>query len=179
MVSPQRLAALLGAAALTLQPVAAQAQSSCVTETEVSALTIYSVPSLLQAVRLRCGTELSTSGYLARRGDALASRYTALQGRVWPNAKSGLLKIVASKGAGERQNLDTLANLPDNAVRPLIDALIVQEIQPKIAVNQCGRIERAIEVAAPIDPEMAGGLLGAIVGLANPDEIPICPFRRS
>ena len=43
----------------------------------------------------------------------------------------------------------------------------------------CGRIERAIEVAAPIDPEMAGGLLGALVGLADPDEIPLCPFRRS
>jgi len=179
MVPPKRLAALLGAAALTLQPVAAQAQSPCVTETEVTALTIYSVPSLLQAVRLRCGSELSSSGYLARRGDALANRYVALQGRVWPNAKSGLLKIVASKGAREQQNIESLAGLPDNAVRPLIDALIVQEIQPKIAVNQCGRIERAIEVAAPIDPELAGGLFGAIVGLADPAEIPMCPFRRS
>ena len=62
--------AVAAAGALALQPIAAQAQQTCVTESEVGAIAIYSVPSLIQAMRLKCGSELSASGYLARRGDS-------------------------------------------------------------------------------------------------------------
>lgn len=163
--------------ALILQPVAANAQQTCLTEDEVSAIAIYSVPSLVQAVRLRCGAELSASGYLARRSDTLVARYSALQTKVWPTAKSGLLKVLAGKAAQARQNLSILANLPDNTVRPLVDSLIVQELSPKIAIKNCSRIERAIQVSAPIDPEVAGTLLGVVAGIVDPEQLPICPVR--
>lgn len=178
MVSSKALAAA-AAAALVFHPVVAAAQQTCVTEDEVSAIAIYSVPSLVQAVRLRCGAELTASGYLARRGDSLVARYSALQPKVWPDAKSGLLKILAAKSGQGGQNLSILANLPDNTVRPLVDALIVQELSPKIAVKNCSRIERAIQVSAPIDPEVAGTLLGVVAGIVDPEQLPICPVRRS
>ena len=139
MLTPKALAAT-AAAALAFQPLAASAQQACLTEEEVSAIAIYSVPSLVQAVRLRCGGELSASGYLARRGDSMVTRYTALQPRVWPRAKSGLLKVLAGQSTQGSQNLSMLADLPDDAVRPLVDALIVQELSPKIATRNCGRI---------------------------------------
>ena len=167
------------AAVLALHPTLASAQQACVTEDEVSAVAIYSVPSVLQAVRLRCGSALSSGGYLARRGDALSGRYAALQARVWPRAKSGLLKVLASKSGPSqgRQGLETLGALPDDAVRPLVDALIVQEVSPRIATGNCTRIEWVIEAMAPIDPEVAGTVLGAVGGLIDPDEIPVCPRR--
>lgn len=179
MTSRRSLTAVL-ATALAFQPaVAAAQQAACITEGEVSAMAIYSVPSLVQSVRLRCGAELSANGYVARRGDALIGRYTALQGAVWPRAKSGLLKIFAAKSAQGRQSTEMFATLPDNAVRPLVDALIVQELSPKIAIGNCGRIERVIEAAAPIDPEIAGTLLGVVAGVVNPEQVPICPGRRT
>ena len=178
MTSTKGLTAV-AAAALALQPVAASAQQACVTEAEVGAVAIYSVPSLIQAVRLKCGSELSASGYLANRGNALAGRYAALQTRVWPRAKSGMLKVLGGKSgdAQSRQLLDTLGTLPDNAVRPLVDAWIVQETSAKIPTRNCRRLEWVIEAMAPIDPEVAGGVLGAIVGLVDPDEMPICGRR--
>lgn len=171
--------AVAAATALALQPVAASAQQACVTEAEVSAVAIYSVPSLVQAMRLKCGSELSSSGYLARRGDALAGRYAALQTRVWPRAKAGMLKVLGSQAsAGQgRELMSTVGTLPDNAVRPLVDAWIVQETSAKIPVSNCRRIEWVIEAMAPIDPEVAGGVLGAIVGLVDPEEMPVCPRR--
>ena len=181
MVSPKRVAAALGAAALALQPVMAAAQQArpCIAEDEVSAIAIYSVPSLVQAVRLKCGSELSANGYLAKRGDAMAARYAPLQNRVWPKAKAGLLKVLAGRSTQGRQGLDMVTALPDNAVRPLVDALIVQELSPKIAVKHCGRLERVIELAAPIDPEVAGSILGVIAGIVDPDQMPVCPARRA
>lgn len=178
MASTRGLAAT-AAGALALQPIAAQAQPACVTESEVTAIAIYSVPSVVQAVRLRCGSELSANGYIARRGASLSGRYAALQPQVWPRAKSGMLKILGS-GASEaqgRQLLDTVQSLPDDAVRPLVDAWIVQEASARIPVQNCQRIEWVVEAVAPVDPEVAGGLIGAIVGLADSDKMPVCPRR--
>ncbi len=179
MASTRGLAAVAAAGALALQPIAAAAQPACVTEAEVGAIAIYSVPSLVQAVRLRCGSELSPSGYIARRGDSLSGRYAALQPRVWPRAKAGMLKILGS-GASPAQGrdlLDTVGSLPDEAVRPLVDAWIVQEASARIPVQNCQRIEWVVEAVAPVDPEIAGGLIGAIVGLVDPDKMPVCPRR--
>ena len=178
MISNKAFAAV-AAAACALQPVAASAQQACVTEAEVGAVAIYSVPSLIEAVRLKCGSQLSSSGYLARNGNALSGRYAALQTRVWPRAKAGMLKVLASQsnGAQGRQLLDTVGTLPDTAVRPLVDAWLVQEASAKIPAANCRRIEWVIEAMAPIDPEVAGGVLGAIVGLVDPAQLPVCPRR--
>ena len=182
MISARRLAALAGALALAAQPTLASAQSSaCVTEAEVSAVAIYSLPGLVQSVRLRCNGELSPNGYLARRGDSLIARYAALQNGAWPRAKAGMLKVLSRQGSASqsRQTLDMAANLPDSAVRPLVDALIVQELSPKIEIDHCRRIERLIEVASPIDPEIAGTMLGVVAGIVNHKDLPICPARRT
>ena len=178
MASTRGLAAA-AAGALALQPMAALAQQTCVTQAEVAAIAIYSVPSLVQAMRLRCGSALSASGYIARRGDALSGRYTALQPRVWPRAKSGMLKVLSaqSNAAQSRQMLDSLDTLPDEAVRPLVDAWIVQETSARIPVANCQRIEWVVEALAPVEPEIAGGLIGALVGLVDPDKLPVCPRR--
>jgi hypothetical protein len=174
MKSPKFLA-ITAAAALALHPtLAAAQQQACVTEEEVSAVAIYSVPSLVHGVRVGCVNELSVNGYLSRRGDALVSRYAQLQNRVWPRAKTGLLKAFAGKAGGQLGNLDMVSRLPDNAVRPLLDALIVQEVSPRIAAQDCWKVERLIEAAATVDPEIAGTILGVAVGLANPDQMPVC-----
>ena len=167
------------ATAVAFQPLAASAQQGCLTEEEVSAIAIYSVPSLVEAVRLRCQGELSANGFLNRPNNSLKSRYATLQTRVWPCAKSGLLKVLAGRSgpAQSAQTLEMIRNLPDNAVRPLVDALIVQEASAKVDTQHCRRIERVIELASPIDPEVAGNVLGAIVGLVNPKELPVCPRR--
>src|SRR5690606_25348746 len=176
-----RTLATLAAATLAVQPAAASAQQACVTEEQASAIAIYSVPGLVQAVRLRCADELSSSGYLARRGDALIGRYAPIQTRAWPAAKSGLLGLLAGKAgaSGGLESLGSVATLPDNAIRPLVDALIVQEAAARIANGNCTRLERVIEFVAPIEPEMAGGLLGAIAGLVNHRDFPVCRPRPS
>ena len=169
--------AMLVAAAIGIQPAIAAAQQTCITEDEVSAMAIYSVPSLVQSVRLRCNGELAPSGFLARRGDALIARYTNLQSSVWPRAKAGLLKFAAGKAEGTAADIGRFANLPDDAVRPLVDALIVQEAAAKLEPKNCGKVERVIEAVAPIEPEVAGTLIGVVLGLVAPENPPICTRR--
>jgi len=173
-----RLAGLIGAASLAIYPsLAAAQQRPCITEEEVSAMAIYSVPSLVQAVRTRCNGQLAASGFLAREGDAFAGRYANLQNVVWPKAKSGLLKFGAGRQVDGRDASEMFAGLPDSAVRPLIDALIVQEASAKIAAKDCGKIERLMDAVSPIDPEVTGTLLGVILGLAGLDTPAVCQRR--
>jgi hypothetical protein len=177
MVSARTLAAVT-AAALVVQPAVAVAQQRCITEDEVSAMAIYSVPSVVQSVRVRCDGRLSSSGFLARRGDAFAGRYAALQNAVWPKAKAGAIKAFAGKGTESSQGIDMMANLPDDAVRPLVDALIVQEVSARIEPANCGRIELAMEGLALLDPEVAGTMLGVVVGIIGPENPPVCRSNR-
>ncbi len=179
MVRTKQLVALVGASLLAIQPglVAAQ-QAQCITEDEVSAIGIYSAPSLVQSLRLRCGGELSPGGFLAREGDNLIGRYAVLQDRVWPRARVGLLKVFANGSMPSVGSLDMIARLPDESVRPLVDALIVQEMQPHVPLKDCWKVERVVQAIAPIDPEVAGTLLGTAVGIAQPREVPVCGTPR-
>ena len=172
----RRLLALFGTAALAVQPQLAAAQAPCLGEDEVSAAAIYAVPSLVRSVQLACANQVSPSGFLLREGDAMAARYVTLQGRAWPEAKAALLKIAGSGAAGDAgEGLDMIASLPDESVRPLVDAMIVQEVSGEIKPAQCGRIERVIEAVAPIEPAVAGRLLGVVVGLVAEDQPLVCP----
>lgn len=188
MTLPRTWLALAGATLLAVQPGLAAAQD-CLAEDEVSAMAIYAMPGVVQGVKQRCSARLASGGFIARGSDQLSARYARLQTGAWPKAKAGLLKIAAGKaaatgragaGAGAGGNLDSLqmiASLPDSAVRPLVDALIVQEVTPEIDVNQCGKIELLMQALNKVEPEIAGTLLGLIAGLVKLDKAPICGAR--
>lgn len=179
------LLALAGAAAFLVQPQLAAAQQACLAEDEVSGMAIYAVPSMVQAMQLTCAAGLSQEGWLARDGSALASRYAGMQSRAWPKAKAALLKIVNGRVSAPgidpqaAQTLALVANLPDENVRPLVDALIVQQVSAKIPVADCGKIERVMAAVAPIEPQAAGTLIGAIAGLVSDKQPLVCPARAS
>ena len=90
---------------------------------------------------------------------------------------AAITEIPGSSAGQARQTTEMLSTLPDNAVRPLVDALIVQEVSGKIQTRQCTRIEWVVEAIAPIDPGVAGKVIGTVGGLIDPDQVPICARR--
>lgn len=178
MTMSKQLTTMLGSAALVCLPVSAQAlEGSCITEAEIGSMAVYSLPNLVQSMQLRCSARLSPGGFLAREGDRFAGRYISLQDAAWPAAKSGFLKFASSKASSQADKLDILATLPDNTVRPLIDALMVQELSGKIATKDCRKFERVMEVLAPIDPKLTGDVVGIVAGLAGLQNPSICPVE--
>jgi len=173
------LLSLLGAAALLVQPQLAAAQQACLAEEELSAMAIYAVPGVVRSVQLTCGAELSRDGWLAREGTGFSSRYSARQAGAWPSAKAALLKMITGQAvdAQAAQTLALISSLPDENVRPMVDALIVQEVSAKIPVADCGKIERVLKAIAPIEPEVAGTLIGVAAGLFAEEQALICPPR--
>ena len=168
-----------GAVMLSLTPTIAAAQS-CVTQPEVQAMTLYAVPASVQALELRCADQLDNTGFLASGGRDFARRYAALQTRNWPQAKSGLLKVLGSSAAAGpvRDNLALIANLPDQNVRPLVDALLVQELSSSIPVADCAPAEQLLQTLAGIEPEIAGTLVSQMLALFGNQPALVCPAQR-
>ena len=171
-----KLLAAVGAIAVAVQPQAASAQAS-LSQEEISAMAVYAAPPALAAVRAKCARGLPTDGLLAVSGNDVAVRYAALAPQVWPSARRGLLKLAgtpSSQSVEERQLLATLGQLPDQAVRPLVDGLFVQKLTEAATPESCAKVERGISLLAPLDPSQAGAIAAFALTLARPEELPIC-----
>jgi len=163
-----KLHALSAAAALAALTLGAAVQAAPklpdMSGDEAAALAVYAVPDLIAATKQTCAGRLSPDGFLATRGDALAQRYAAQQNIVWPQARAALFKFAATK-AGDQ--LKSFTSLPDNAIRPLADALIQQEVAQKIHPGSCRNIERLVRAISPLDPQDAGTILSVLFDFAS------------
>ena len=174
------LAALAAAAALVPAQAYAQQQAAkaCLTEREVAQMAIYAVPAVVEGVRGKCAAKLSKSGFLATKGNDFASRYAALQNETWPVAKAGILKFVGGAKAGAAKANDPLAMfaaLPDNSVRPLVDAMIAQKVGESVKPEQCGNVERGIQLASVMSPRDSGAMIAFVMAMTKPKNPSICP----
>ncbi|MFA9200084.1 MAG: hypothetical protein ACEQR8_02700 [Cypionkella sp.] len=167
--------ALAALAALLPTQLQAQVAKPCITEREVAQMTIYAVPALVEGVRGKCGPKLSKSGFLATRGSDFAARYAALKDETWPAAKAGVLKIVGGQNARDKATIATFASLPDDSVRPLVDAMIAQQIGASIKPEQCGQVERGLQLASVMNPRDSGALIAFVMAMAKPKNPAICP----
>ena len=152
-------------AALTLSTAAGAAMPKLpdMSGDEASALAVYAMPGFIAAARQTCASELSPNGFLAMQGPGLAQRYAAEQNTAWPLARAALLKFASAKAPDQ---VKTFAALPDNAVRPLADALIQQELAEQIHPHSCRNIQRMAEAISPLDPVDAGRILGVLFDIA-------------
>ncbi len=169
-MQPKRLSVTLIALAALAQAQAAMA-AECVTEREVSGLAIYALPSIVNGIDPICAPHLASDGYLAQNSQNLAERYARLGDANWPLAKSAMLKFIGEKDAGS----EAIASLPDEAVRPLVEAVLVQKIAGDIKPQNCPKIERGFQLIDKLPPETVGEVIGFVMGLVKPKSPEICP----
>jgi len=125
----------------------------------------YALPNLLQAVQGACAGELARDGYLSRNGDRLAARFAEGHEAYWPQAKAALILL---GGKGEQSSgIEEFANLPDEALRPFVDGIIVAKLREEIKPKSCADIERVLELLDPLPVDNLTGLVGTIVAMVE------------
>ncbi len=180
--------ALTSAAALAalLQPAMAQAQTAqCIAQEDMTAATIYAMPLIVESVQQTCRSRLSPSGFLARNGTRFAQPYRALQAQNWAAtsrvlaAYTGSPEVGRMTGQGNMGDLSALfRNQPPELVRPFVDASIRTLVGSKIRSEDCGKIERGMELIAPLPPANAGGIVSLMLELAEPEGPKLCQANR-
>ena len=153
-----------------------QAQSAlaqaCLAPDDVTDAGIYAIPVVADGFRDSCTPHLAADGFFATQGEDFVAPYSAMQSEHWPGTLRVFLALAASDGTDERA--DALGELPADALRPLVDAFLAQKIGEEIKPKDCSKIERAMELLAPLPPENLGGLLTFILDVTGVKEPTIC-----
>ncbi|WP_237488976.1 hypothetical protein [Tsuneonella aeria] len=178
MNSALRTFTVVALAALLPSQAMAQAKP-CLTEREVAQIAIYSVPAAVEGVRAKCANRLSSNGFLATRGNAFAARYAALQAETWPTAKAGVLRVIGSQATGAQSTgpAAMFAALPDESVRPLVDAIIAQKIGESIKPAECANVERGMQIASALAPRDSGAMIAFVLAMIKPRNLAMCPAQ--
>jgi hypothetical protein len=145
-------------ATLAIQPIAASAASSCLTPAEAQAIVRVALPDIIGGVSDKCKANLAGTSFILQSGPGMIARYRSSANAAWGAAKPAMTKI-----AGDQASF--LANLPDDAVKPLLSALVSGEIGKGIKPEQCGKIDNLMAAVAPLPAENMADLVVAIAGL--------------
>lgn len=175
MIRMTKFAAGLAGGIALMSAQAAHAQDSiqqCVDPRDLSDAVIYTMPSLLDAFQTRCGATMGGQGFLARDGDRFSARFEALADRTWPGAYR-VIKSFAAKGA-DREVMAAFEQLPPESMRLFVDTIVIQKAAQQIRVQDCSRIDRGVELLAPLPVENVGGLVSFIVEMAGVENPSVC-----
>lgn len=171
----RHLSAAIAATVVLAQPQIVLAQQ-CVDQEDVADATVYVMPLLASAFAGKCSNELAADGFMMSNGAAFVAPYAELQDQKWAGAYRLLLSFAAEgKGAGPMAEL--MSSLPEESVRPFIDAIIEQKVAEEIKVKDCAKIERGIEMLAPLPPENMGGLLAFVMDMSGVDKPSLCAYE--
>ena len=141
----------------------AAAAQDCITEQEAVALAIYGAPAALDAARSACRSTLPSDSFLISGTGQMKARYNAERAQYWPSVASGITKMVGRSSDGNYGEASLLLQLPERDVRPLVDALIAQELADEIKPESCADINRIVRSVAPLDPMEFGRVVGAVL----------------
>ena len=67
------------------------------------------------------------------------------------------------------------ASLPDEAVRPMVDAMIAQKVGDSVKPSHCANVERGMQLASVMNPRDSGAMIAFVMAVAKPKNPPICP----
>ena len=162
----------LGAAVISLAhagAVQAAESENCLTVAEAEALVTYLLPKAVEASRDRCANSLPASAPLLMENSEQLARYNAASAAAWPAARDAVGVIAGN---------DFPAELDDEILRPIADAMFSQMIGEEIKPKDCALIDKIYSDLEPMPTANLASLTITIVREATKgdkkQDIPIC-----
>lgn len=168
----------LALAALATATTAQAQQQACVNAADLGDAVLYAMPIAYDAVGTSCARQLKSDGFIARDGSRFVERFRAKQDKAWPGAFRLIKSFMANEGAeagGSNGDMAAMiAALPEESLRPFVDGLVGQMIAEEIKPDSCGKIERGMELLAPLPADNLAGLFAFVAELADLKNPSIC-----
>jgi hypothetical protein len=178
-MTKRMFAPALALTALATATAAQAQQQTCIAAADLGDSVLYAMPIAYDAVSTTCSRQLKRDGFMATGGEAFIAKFRARQDSAWPGAFRMIKTFMAQEG-GEASGNDVdmaamIAALPEDSLRPFVDGMVGQMIAGEIKPENCGKIERAIELLDPLPAENYVGLVTFIIELIELKNPSICP----
>lgn len=160
------------AASAQVQAAQTQNASTCVAPAEMHGLVAYFLPTVLDSTIKTCSAHLPSDAFLRTSAPQLVTRLNAGKDAAWPMAKSAFIKI-----SGKDQGDATFERMPEDVLRPFIEAAITTEVAPSIKAKDCKDVNRIAATLEPLPPENLVALVTEILNVAarGDRKIASCP----
>lgn len=168
-----RLAVLLAAAVLA-QP--ATAQTRCVTTAEAESMTLVALPQIIRQTGTVCATKLPATSLVRRTTGAFIAKYDAAADGAWPTARGAIAKLADPAVA---------PLLSSDYARPMLVSIVTPLIVGRIAVQDCGTIDRLVTQLAPLPPANTASVVVTMLQYLKAEQakgrpveapdLPLCP----
>lgn len=169
------LAPALALAALATSQAALAQSQTCVASSDLADAVVYAMPIAYDAANTACANRFARDGFMAKQGDAYIATFRAGQNKAWPGAFRFLKTFMNNGNAGSDIEMGAmLSAMPEEALRPFVDAFVGQMIAGEIKGDACGKIERGMELLSPLPSENLGGLIAFLMELTDAKTPEIC-----
>ncbi len=159
------LATALGTAALFANS-PATAQPADIDPQMVSAAARYALPVAFDGFVERCSARLDPAGYALTNRNAIRAKFADGVDEAWPEARQVLMQF----GAEEAGDMGAVFEMLDDAeLRPFVDGLIEGLVAQEIKPDDCGMIERGLEIVDPLPADNVAEMVGFLfeIGVAE------------
>jgi len=173
-----RLAALLVVPALLASPAAAQ--RPCLTDAEAESLATVALPDVIRETGRVCAQRLPATSLIRSGNGPLIAKYQAAADRAWPAAQGAIAKL---------SDPAVTLLLQSEYARPVLTSLIAPLVVGRVAIEDCGTVDRLVTLLEPLPPANTAGVIvttlrylkadharsGAKSSKTGLPEIPLCP----
>ncbi len=124
--------------------------SGCLYRAEAEAVSVFVLPALVEGVARKCRASLPADAKLTTNATALAARYRPESSSAWPEARAAFARL----------SDDSITDLfGEDVNRAMIETSVSSLIIEQIALQDCGRIDQAIDALTPLPARNLGKLV--------------------
>ncbi|MFU7528631.1 hypothetical protein [Qipengyuania sp. ASV99] len=152
---PALIAPFVIAAGLISSPAAAQPAD--LDPAAVAAAVRYSLPAAFEGYMTRCFEALEPDGYANTNAAEMRTKFGDGAAAAWPGARQLIVQIAEEEAGGSAA---LFASMDDDALRPFVDNLLENMAAQEIKLDDCTKIERGLQILAPLPADNMAALVG-------------------
>ena len=174
-----KLSVLIASAAV-FSSQAVAAQNACVEPQDAADAIVYMMPAAHQAALRKCSGNLGEESFLpSAAAKTFISSFEAQQDERWPGTFRFFKVFIEQQDEGDADQAmsQMIASLPESAIRPFIDGILVEIVAGEIKPSSCEKIDRVLELLSPLPADNVGGLSALLLDAVGPKNPPICATK--
>lgn len=126
------------------------AAAPCLSQREAETIALVALPDLILETGRVCSGVLPATSLMRRTTGAFIAKYQAAADAAWPEARASIAKL---------SDPSVMMLLQSDLARPAITAVVVPMLVGRVALSDCGTLDRLATLLEPLPPRNTAGVV--------------------